>query len=59
MTIDEAIKAFGTGYKLCHALGIKRQNLTAWRRQGYIPELQQRRIEDLTGGKLLADQRKI
>ena len=55
MTLDEAIKYFGTGYKLCKVLGIHKSNITGWRNKGYIPELQQRRIEQLTKGELKCD----
>lgn len=59
MELEETIKEFGSGYNLCKKLGITPQNITHWKKIGYIPELQQRRIEDLTGGKLLATQRKV
>ncbi len=59
MTLDEAIKYFGTGYKLCKALKIARTNITNWRSCGHIPELQQRRLEELTNGALKAERKKI
>ncbi len=54
MTIDEAIEYFKSGNKLCCALGIQRQNITQWRKQGYIPAKLQIRIEELTGGRIKA-----
>ena len=55
MTLDEVIIHFGSGYRLCKVLGIRRQNYTQWKRKGGIPLLQQARIENVTGGKLKAD----
>lgn len=55
MTLDEVIIHFESGYKLCQALGIRRQNYTQWKRKGRIPPLQQARIERVTGGKLKAN----
>jgi len=55
MGIEESVKFFGSGNKLCKALGLTRQNLTDWRRKGYIPMIQQMRLERVTGGKLKSD----
>lgn len=55
MGIEESVKFFGSGNKLCKALGLARQNLTDWRRKGYIPMIQQMRLERVTEGKLRAD----
>jgi predicted site-specific integrase-resolvase len=54
MMIEEAIKFYGNGNKLCNELGIKRQNVTAWKKRGYIPYKLQIRIQELTNGKLKA-----
>lgn len=56
MSIDEARQYFGTMYKVCKALGIVPQNMTKWRKQGYIPLLQQYRIAELTEGELMPDE---
>jgi len=55
MTLQEVIKVFGSGYNLSKCLGIRAQNFTRWKKQGYIPEKQQWRIEKLTNGQLKAD----
>ena len=54
MMIEEAIKFYGNGNKLCNELGIKRQNVTAWKKRGYIPYKLQIRIQELTKGQLKA-----
>lgn len=56
MTINEAINHFGNLHRTCKALGICIQNMTRWKRQGYIPLLQQYRIAELTNGKLMPDE---
>ena len=56
MRIDEALKIYGSGYNLCKILGISSQNFTRWRRQGFIPEVHQLKIEKLTNGELKADE---
>ena len=56
MTIEEVTKHFGTLYSVCRLLGIARQNITKWRRIGYIPLLQQYRIAELTEGLLMPDE---
>jgi predicted site-specific integrase-resolvase len=53
MTIDEVITYFGNLNQACIALGIAAQNMTKWKRQGYIPLLQQYRIAELTEGLLM------
>jgi len=55
MTIEDARQYFGSGYKVCKVLGIARQNYTYWKRQGYIPEMQQYKLELITQGKIKAD----
>lgn len=56
MSIDEVIKRFGNLNQVCIALGIASQNMTKWKRQGYIPLLQQYRIAELTEGDLMPDE---
>lgn len=55
MTLEQAIKYFGNGNKLCKALCIERSNITDWRNKGYVPMIQQLRLEKLTKGALMAD----
>ncbi len=55
MTIDEAIKWFGSGRKLCYALKLTGQSITYWKKIGKIPESNQLRIQQLTNGELIAD----
>lgn len=55
MTIEEAIQYFGNLNQVCLALEIAPQNMTKWKRQGYIPFLQQHRLAVLTEGELMPD----
>lgn len=54
MTIEESLNKYGTGYSLCKALGVSNQNFTRWKKQGWIPQSQQLRLEKLTNGELKA-----
>jgi hypothetical protein len=56
MSLDEAIEYFGNLYKVCLALGIAPQNMTKWKKQNYIPYLQQHRLAVITEGDLLPDE---
>jgi len=55
MSIEEVIAWFGNLNQVCIALKIAPQNMTKWKRQGYIPYKQQFRISQLTKGKLKPD----
>lgn len=55
MTLEQAIKYFSCGSRLCDAVGVTRQNITAWRRKGYIPYLHQLRLQVMTNGALIAE----
>jgi hypothetical protein len=55
MTLDEVKNHFGSFYKVLKKLDMKQQNATIWKRQGYIPLLQQYRIAELTDGELMPD----
>jgi hypothetical protein len=55
MTLDEAIKHFGNGNRLCRALGLTRANITDWHNKGYIPLVSQLRMERITKGILKAE----
>lgn len=56
MTVKEVEKYFGTLYRVCKELGITPQNMTSWRKNGYIPMIQQYRIAELTEGELMPDE---
>lgn len=56
MTIEEAIKYFGNLNRVCKALNIAPQNMTKWKKGGYIPMLQQYRLAKLTNGALIPDE---
>lgn len=56
MTIEETIKYFGNLNRVCIALDIASQNMTKWKKNGYIPLLQQYRIAKLTNGALIPDE---
>jgi hypothetical protein len=56
MTLEEAEKYFGSLHAATVKLGIAFQNMTRWRKQGYIPLLQQYRIAELTDGELMPDE---
>lgn len=56
MSIDEAVNYFGTLNRLLRILGLTSSNMTRWKRQGYIPLLQQYRIAELTDGQLMPDE---
>ena len=56
MTIDEVEAWFGNLNQACIALKIASQNMTKWKKQGYIPLKQQFRIAVITRGELLPDE---
>lgn len=56
MSLEEALGYFGSGRQLCLALGVSVQNYTRWKKQGWIPQSQQLRLEKITDGKLKADE---
>lgn len=56
MTIDETEAWFGNLNKACLALKIASQNMTKWKKQGYIPLKQQYRLAELTEGELMPDE---
>lgn len=55
MTVEEVQNYFGSLYKACKMLGIATQNMTKWKKQGYIPYTQQFRLAHLTEGELMPD----
>lgn len=56
MGIEEVIHWFGNLNQACIALNIASQNMTKWKKQGYIPYKQQFRLAHLTEGELLPDE---
>lgn len=56
MTLDEVYNHFGSGAAVGRELGLCRTAFNAWKMRGYIPRLQQYRIERLTDGKLKMDE---
>lgn len=57
MTLEEIEQYFGSLYRACITLGLKPPNITKWRRNGYVPLLQQYRIAELTEGRLMPDEK--
>ena len=55
MTLSEAVKHFGSVWRICMELGLRGQNGSIWKRNNRIPIVQQMRIEQMTHGKLKAD----
>ena len=54
MKIDQVIKHFGSQALAAEALGCSQPAISNWKSRGAIPQLQQLRIEHVTGGKLKA-----
>ena len=52
MTVEEVLNYFGSGAEVGRALNLCRTTLNTWRWRGYIPLLQQYRIQELTNGDL-------
>jgi hypothetical protein len=55
MTIEEVEAWFGNLHKACKAINIASQNMTKWKKQGYIPLKQQFRLAVATEGELMPD----
>ncbi len=55
MTIEEVVVWFGNLHQACQALHIASQNMTNWKKQGYIPWKQQFKIATVTEGELMPD----
>ncbi len=55
MTLDEVLNYFGSGAAIGRELGLCRTTYNTWRMRGYIPRMQQYRIERITEGKLTMD----
>lgn len=55
MTVEEVRIWFGNLNQACIALKIASQNMTKWKKQGYIPWKQQFRIAIITEGELMPD----
>jgi hypothetical protein len=59
MKIDDAVAYYKTAVGLAAALGIRSSAVSNWRVRyaGQVPELQARRLHDLTRGKLRFDRK--
>lgn len=55
MTVQEVQQWFGNLHKACLALEIAAQNMSKWKKQGYIPWKQQFKIAVITEGALMPD----
>jgi hypothetical protein len=56
MNLEEVKNYFGNLHRACTELNLVGQNMTQWKKKGYIPLLQQYRIAELTEGKLMPDE---
>lgn len=56
MTLEEVVKYYRTNGAIACALGVTRQAINRWRRQGKVPIFSQIMLEKITGGKLKADE---
>lgn len=54
MTTDDVYQFFGSAVKASYAIGITRAAFSAWIKRGFIPIEQQKKIEKITKGKLIA-----
>lgn len=59
MTLEDAVKEFKSGYRLCLMLGMCPQSYTYWKSEGELPELQQWRLQHYTKGRLKIDSKYI
>ncbi len=55
MTLDDALKFFGTKAEMARALGVQPPSVSEWFDAGTIPEGRQYQIELATSGELKAD----
>lgn len=56
MSIDEVVLWFGNLNQACIALKIAPQNMTKWKKQGYVSWKQQFKLAVITEGELLPDE---
>ncbi len=54
MTPEDVKIYFGTGYNLRSKTGMSDHNLRNWAKKGYVPYKTQRKLEEITGGELVA-----
>lgn len=54
MTLEDVIAYYKNGNRACKELGLTRQNVTTWKKKGYIPAGVQLKIQKMTNGALKA-----
>lgn len=54
MTLEEVLDYYGTGYKFSKLTGMSPSNFVLWKARGFIPIVSQIRIENASGGMLVA-----
>lgn len=52
MTLEQAVKYYGSMYRIAKELGLSTGTPLNWKKIGYIPAIMQVRIERQTKGKL-------
>lgn len=57
MTLDDAVRYFGSKNKLAIALGINRQAIQFW--NGKVPIRRQYELEELTNGRLKRKRKRV
>lgn len=55
MKLDEVLECFKNANQLCQVLGISRQNLTHFKRKGYLPIRHQIKLNKMSKGYLKLD----
>ena len=55
MEIDDVLNYFGSARATCKLLGIAEQNFTVWKKNKFIPLINQIRLQEITKGQLKAN----
>lgn len=55
MRLEDVLNYYGTAYEMEKKHKLAHQNVSNWKRLGYIPIMTQMKIERLTNGELKAD----
>ncbi len=56
MTVEEVYEHYGSAWLVNKALGMSHGSFYAWKKRGFIPLIQQFRLEKLTSGALVANE---